>query len=790
MFIDQKNHAASGEGDKMPLGNYPVDDHNNKKYVYISFFVFSLLLLVAIVGMYFVFNKKNKSDSQQIQPVEETTPATSTQDLIGGLPGDISNGDNNGENDEIFFSDLKAEDLTFGYFYEPEQDDFKAQFADYKLPLNVKTDVSNYRVIARKVNLDNYLTSLNANGFAIIKNDKPKEITDFYSASRQLADEGIPLVLSSDFILYYYQNNLKGIYKEIESTTFFDNIWDVSNGMYQMALVRYKNRKEQVGLANDSMLEAARLECAYFATALRLMSPTKEQLQVSGKEDASLFEEEDAQKYYFELPDFLNDDVNKEVELIKTAKGLVKSPLFLYERDYGDFSVPSEYNSSAKLKNYYLTLKWLNSLFPQNYKDTSCSDCLLDYDDWKINVIAANLIAEDLYSHQDLKNKWAIVYKFIAFFTGLRQDLTYLHYRQAFISIFGEDKKVSDVFSTPRSDGEYNQLRAELAKLNFQDIEGGIERNQDTKKIIGLRLLQESYWPNDYIFSKLAGPDLKPLGKVKDVITLNKSAYRSSGFSYDIVNLIYPGKLEIDSNYYLVNTNYTNYDKYLSDLRDEIDKFNKNSWNNNVFWITLDMGRLLLSFAKDQFPAYAASSNWLAEKSINTFLGSWVDINLPGEKIYDYYSQNNAGLGSYPECNTLSYVEPNIKLVNEIIAKNKMLIKMLNALNITKKNNIASVELINLNSKFEQLLAISKKELSGQAIDDVDCNFINDFMIRSAVGANNRSFVISTKSVGAKEKKINESISNIKYLGLLYKKDDKIILGLGPIFNFQESMTR
>lgn len=783
MFIDEKyNQNNSNQGLNQS------DDHydGGKKYLYIGFVIFCFLLLIIVVSVYYVILLKKKdtgntADSNQ-QNVSQTASSTG---YTGNLPGDLGGNNKDGNEDDFSLTDIKAEDLTFGFFYEPETENFQPSIKNYSLPLNIKTDVSNYYDVSRKIALDSYLNDINKYGFAIIKNDKPKEITDFFEAQRYLASQEVPIVLTNDFILFYYQNNLKQIYKEIEKTTFFDNIWDVSNRMYQAAIVRYKKRKEQVGLNNDPLLEAERRECAYFATALRLMSPTKDQLNSSEKaKNENLFNEEDAQKYYFELPDFLQDDVSKEIGLIRgAAKGSVKSPLLLYDRDYQSFSVPQEYSYNAKLKNYYLALKWFNSLFPLYYRSDACPTCSLDYDDWRINVITANLIAEDLANNQDLKNKWAIVYKFIAFFSGLRQDLIYLNYRQVFNELYGEGKRVEEIFVEKRTDNEYQQWQTKLANYNFSAMEGGVDRANVNRPNVGLRLLQERYWPNDYIFGKLVGKNMTPKksGSQDNKVTLCKGGWRCSGFSYDIVNLIADNPLEIKNTYFLGNTNYNNYDASLNNLKDEIGKFNVNSWNNNIFWITLELGRDIIGYNRQNFPIYAQSDYWQEKKNINTVLGAWTEINLPNENIYDYFEKENKQLGSYPQCNTLNYIEPNVELVNEIIAKNKMLIKMLNALNITKKNNIASVELINLNNKFARILEISKKELSGEEINSEDCDFINDFTIRYAAKGESRSFVLGDGS-----KKITESIEGVRYLGVVYYKGDKLVLGIGPIFNFNE----
>jgi len=58
-----------------------------------------------------------------------------------------------------------------------------------------------------------------------------------------------------------------------------------------------------------------------------------------------------------------------------------------------------------------------------------------------------------------------------------------------------------------------------------------------------MRLLQDVYWPNDYLLSYLSGLDLKSNDKIPRSITacINKSnnqIYRCNGFSYDIINII------------------------------------------------------------------------------------------------------------------------------------------------------------------------------------------------------------------------------------------------------------
>ncbi|PIV52055.1 hypothetical protein COS18_00735, partial [Candidatus Falkowbacteria bacterium CG02_land_8_20_14_3_00_36_14] len=174
-----------------------------------------------------------------------------------------------------------------------------------------------------------------------------------------------------------------------------------------------------------------RLEAEFFAVALELLKPADKQMNSNiNLVDETKFKEQEVDKYTITIPDYLINNVAKEVGLIRKANSKGKSPNFLYIMDYNQFKVPDEYKASAKLNNYYLASKWMNAVFPLYYQSIDCPDCLLDKDDWLINMVAASYIAKDFSNNQDFKNQWAKIYKIISFFSGLRYDFTYLHYNE------------------------------------------------------------------------------------------------------------------------------------------------------------------------------------------------------------------------------------------------------------------------------------------------------------------------------------------------------------------------
>ena len=789
MFINKEKQEQE---EIKPSQSYTsLDQGESKKpFFYNKEILAVILVAVLAVGgfFYFMYFKKSK-----LWPAKPPTDQTADDQGSGGgnLPGGLGN--NGGVNGNGLTGDeLKAENLTFAQFYQKiEDDDFDPQPKSLDLPINVKIDVANYYDISRKINMDPYIDKLNNDGFAVLDNPMTTEADNFYSAYNSLSEKEIPILITSDFLIYYYQNTLKDVFKEIEKDVFFEDLWQINKNFYKMADGKYRERHKRVGLVNDPILEGLRLETAYFAVALNLLKPKPDQITQEVSSDVK-FTQKEAADFEFNLPVYLQEDVVKEIGLIAGALHSAKSPTLLYNRNYKEFIVPEEYKSNAKLHNYFLASKWLNSVFPLYYKSDSCPDCLLDKDDWLINMIAACSIAKDFSQTQELKNKWAKIYKIISFFSGLRRDLTYLHYQDSLIDLFGADYKIDEIFSQENASREDNLLKLQdrIAKYEFSEIEGSIERDDSTKPILGLRVLQESYWPNDYIFRQLIYPNVALyLGETKkrksksNLITqclreaLNN---RCQGIGLDVINLIYP--IPESNNYFQENTNYQNYDNQAILLRNQLDNFNFDSWHNNNFWITLSIADLFLNSTHSSRPDFIGNNNW-QEKNINTVLGSWVNLQLPADKLAGTRKEgSSSSLTIATAGNDYDYIEQDLVIVNELIANTKMLSQMLQALKVVKDYEYSKLN--RLARELDDVKKLIKKELNNEILNFDDIQIISNLT---------KQFVVAEKS----EKSIKlefknssqittESINGVKLLIIVYNRDDKKVFAVGPVFNYQE----
>jgi len=750
--------------------------------------VIVVLLSLAAAGFWFWQKKQAARPQTPVNQPATSTVATNTNPI---LPDFSPDGTSTSTNASSSFADLAIEYLSFADFYKTTTSTLTLKLNDYTLPLDVKIDAINYYDLSRKLDLDPGLDGLNNNGFAVIDNPWPKEAPDFYALYSSLDQKQIPFLVTSDFIFYYYQNTLKKIYKDIEANIFYDNLWSINKEMYDAAKTRYEARLASLGNVNDSILEGERLEAAFFATALELLKPAANQLAPQGTvDDPARFTAAEVNKFYFSLPPYLREDVLREEKLIREGAQKTKSPVMLYAFDYSGFKVPVDYQSNAKLNNFYLTNRWLNSLFPLNYKDKNCPTCLLDYPDWRINFTAASFIAQDFSSLPDLKNKWARIYKVMAFFKGLREDLSYVQYRDALSGLFGADYKIDQIFDDQNAQVKDNleKTRTKLTTYDFPPIQGALNRQDASLKgQIGFRMLAESYWPNDYIFSRLAYPTVTSYlatstkGNNITACQINRVTERCNGFALDPINLVYP---ITGNSYFSENTNYKNYSSVATDLVGQLNQ--AAVWHTTNYWTSLDQFKAYLGGDRSSQPLFTRSPAWQGQE-LKTLAAAWTNLQLPWEKFSVNQLYKGQGLSNLSRWNENSYVDPNYNLLDELTADNNMLLKMFAALRIDQEVSTVVSDLTLAGNNLNMLKGIVVKELSSQALSTEDNANITDFVKGlTVIPAEAKDKKLSI-SLPTQKSWFKEDISKLKLMVLVHQDEGGKFLSVGPVWDYQET---
>ncbi len=757
---------------------------------FFSKIVAAVIIAFVLVGLAASLIGKNKPKVPPPPPADEPiAQATKTPGFLpGGTLPDLGSDERKNSTSTL----VQAEKLQFADFYQPLAIKLTPKLASATLPFNVKAEVSNYYNLARKIPLDKGLDSLNQNGFAVLAN--PFAGADnFFAFYQKLAQKEIPLYLTGSFLLYYHQNVVKNTFKEIENLVFYKELWQVAKYFYETANRRYLSRRQKLGLSNDPVLEGERLETAFFATALELLKPKEGQINTKPDFSQNLFNQNEAYFYKFSLLPYLKDDVEREVQLILAANKTAKSPVLLYQFDYHQFRVPAEYQRQAKLNNFYLATKWFNSLFPLYYQAPDCENCLLDYNDWLRNFIAASFIVYDFSHSQKAKNQWARIYKVISYFRGLRQELTYLHYNNVFNRLWGPDYSVADVFSLPPE--QFKKLIAStqpaLAELPFSRLEGSFDRaDPNVKPQLGMRILQDDYWPQNYILSQLiepyAGQALFAFSNKNKVFTAcrpkKKAAFRCRGFGLDIINLVYPLADKLNDPYFKTNIAYQNYPAQMDFLRRQLKNFTDYTWQANVFWSNLHLIKNDLAAEQKPIQPYLTTSAWQQAK-VNRALAAWVNLQVNAD-LWQHAWQNRQGLGAGGKQSHYALIEPDLVLVNELIANTEMLRQMFKAIGVLSETDITYTTLTDHLEKLNKIKSIIAKETQGKELSLDDIDFIYTLATgQSVVKPGRKEIILSFPFTGQKTR---ESIKGVKLLAVVNEFKGQLVIGVGAVSAYQE----
>ena len=757
----------------------------DKKILYIIIAIIAGLLTIGIAGGILLFlNSQNN---------EPPLANANTNSEPGRLPNLPANPD--AINRQLTEAEQLRKDREFiSSFWQPQEITFSPNSAGYSLPLaEIKQDAVNYRDFSRRLNIENTLDKLSQNGFVVIGDPFDNKTADWETSYQLIRDAGLPVLVTADSVLGLYQNTMHVVYKEIEQEIFYPSLWDLLKELHDRVQQRYNLRFARFGIESDLVTEANRLELAYLNVALQLLKPDSNQVRETISTESNFFSTAEAVKYQAAIPSYLETEVNQEVQNIIARRPQARSPIFLYDKNYEKFTIPPQYNTSEKLKNYYLAITWLNeSLFPLWNKNNDCENCYLDKNDHQISFVAALLLSNDLAQDQVLKNKWANIYKSISFFKGLESNLTYLDYHRALAEEFGSNFIIEEVFNDEPVAIEEKISRLQ-EKINTYEFPSSLGGDKVDKKEVGLRLLRHYHLLENKLFEAIVEPQVSNFlnEQTKEAqslfsacFTREQGIFRCTASALDLFNLL--GNQEA-SNILEVsgNTKYENYDQTIRNFKDELSQFDQNTWHDNAYMAMLSSLQLI-DFDKSGMPSFMLTPAW-NKKSLNTSLGAWTD----------FHKEINFQKTSLQETNTLSgyfpygYVEPQIKLYGELLSNVNMILDGFTGLQIISKNSKSYERLDNLKIALEKIIEISKRELQGEELLSSDYNFINSFnkQIRSFIGdiaknnlVNKSSFQINFQSPN----RITQSIEGLNYIVVVYPSNGELFLALGPVFDYQE----
>jgi hypothetical protein len=693
------------------------------------------------------------------------------------------------------------EEISFTEHYSLDALNVSLRTSQYNLPLKPE-EIYNFKDFSTKIPLsEDASQQLETNGFVVICNPFNPQEEDITEPYKTLKEREIPIFITSDSLLHLYHIQFDETLRQIEEREFYDTTWEISMKLLNDSVNDYNSY-------DGDVKEASRRNAAYFAVGLSLLQPREDQLCTDDWKcrdpgfASAYFEQEDLEKYKFEVPDFVKSDVEKELALIEGHAGFAESPIFKYAEDYSQYVPRGHYTRSEKLKNYFKAFMWYGRM---SFLLKGGPEGLVSAEDAKIQTMGAALIASKFDEYQELQDKWDRIYSVTAFYVGLSDDLGPYEYREAMNSVFTGTFDPNAL--TEESVGD---LKAKLAEYRAPQIYGGTgdcvipppftpeQADQCLEATKGFRLMGQRFIPDSYMFSNLVGTytDVYVGDKEPKPFTfvISGAGRPIRGFprGLDVMALLGSDRAKglLDE---LDDSNYKRYDEAYNELDNEFKAFSDADWNRNLYWSWLFTLQPLLKEYGTGYPTFMQTTAW-QDKELTTALASWTELRHD-TILYAKQSYTMAETGMpmpTPEKKVVGYVEPVPEFYNRLLALTQMTTDGLDSMNVL--DDTSKYRLERLETVLERLVDLSERELANEELTDEDYEFIENFgdELNSVISevddkAKKTTIVADVHTDGNTLLVLEEGVGYVDTIVVAYKvPDGRVLVGAGPVMSYYE----
>lgn len=574
------------------------------------------------------------------------------------------------------------------------------------------------------------------------------------------------------------------------------------------------------------------------------------------------FSQIELDQYHFEVPDSTKNLVKKEIELIEKHQGWEYSPIFIYQEDYSQYIPRGHYTKSEKLKNYFKAFMWYGRmtaliegsplLSPGESVCTgnNINGIISEYDA-RIQTLQAFLLANQFSQSRDLQEKWNRIYAITSFLVGFSDDLGPNEYSGVLKKSFEDEinpQKIEEkylelkeaILNHPYNPKIYSGLGAcellmpcpPLTEETIQALKSQAKELLEKSK--GFRLMGQRFTLDSWLFSEMVSPysgeytgSKLPLPTEEKPFTFSwDDAYpeyrKNRPFTWVKTNIKtcppptsrevkgFPSGLDLmallgskrakDNLESSGNTQYTDYEKKFSELKNFMDSLTRKDWSRNLYLNWLYVLKSLNSEFGKGYPTFMQTEAW-QDKELNTALASWTELRHD-TLLYVKQSYTVAEMGGMFEPPIIvGYVEPVPEFYTRLLTLTKMTNQGFKSLIPQQELEKLMIEtgLDRFTEILSRLLDISKKELENIPLNDKEYRFIENFgsisesLISTVSGGEVDPEVFKTVLVadvhtdGNTEKVLEEGVGYIKTAIIAYKlPEGHILVGVGPTFSYYE----
>lgn len=497
----------------------------------------------------------------------------------------------------------------------------------------------------------------------VVAGDAGSEFYEIYETNRYAQ---VPNFVTVDSLMHTYHLYFAHLQKNIERDYLFDRLSMLSRRMLENSRAQYGQ------LAGSEWENAARRNIAFFTVGAKLLDDS------------------------IETDSEVEQIVLTELDRVRSAKGIEFSKITGDEEDYTQYIPRGYYEGDERLERYFRAMMWYGRIhFAQKEEDLDRS---------------ALLITKALTDDEQAGAMWGTIYAVTSFFAGESDDRGVCEYAPAMEKAFGRDIKVGDLIGNEAAFAMFHELTAALPapRINSIPIVDG-----EDNTILGFRFMGQRFTIDAAIMQRLIYSDVKANSQgekrmLPDV--LDAPAALGSEIALEILE---EGGA----------SDYEGYAENMEKLREELSRENQSLWSASLYAGWLDTLRPLLVQKGEGYPMFMQNEEW-QKKDLECFAGSFTELKHD-TILYSKQVMAEMGGGYEEEIDDRGYVQPEPLVYEKFAALSRQTQQGL--LECGMLSEADEENLSRLTYMAEQLLDISNKELTEEALTEEEYEFIRSY---------------------------------------------------------------
>lgn len=489
------------------------------------------------------------------------------------------------------------------------------------------------------------------------------EFFEIYESNRYSM---IPNFVTVDSMMHTYHLYFSYLLKNLEKNYLSDSISQLSKRMLTDSLAQYDSLK------GSEWENAAKRNAAFFTVGAKLLDDSTE---VNAE---------------------ITDIVQYELDHIYQANGIEQSQIAGGYEDYSQYKPRGYYEGDNALEAYFRAMMWYGRIhFKQESEELTRSALLI-----------TQALNEDAAAYQ----LWESVYAITSFFAGASDDLGVCEYAPIMKDIYGENPTAKDLAGD--ADG-FSSFYDRTAQLPAPQINSIPIRDGENNVIPGFRFMGQRFTIDASIMQKL----------IYSNVDANKEGEKR--MLPDVLDV--PAALGSDTALQILTesgaADYQGYSENMNKLRESLSAADDALWSASLYAGWLNTLRPLLEEKGEGYPVFMQNREW-SKKDLECFAGSFTELKHD-TVLYSKQVMAEMGGGMDEEPDDRGYVEPEPLVYERFAALSSMTAEGLKAYGMLSSADEENLSL--LTELAEQLLTISKKELSNEALTEEEYELIRCF---------------------------------------------------------------